>query len=112
MLSFLLLGSPQLILDEHPLVKLRPKHRALIYYLAARGETLSRDHLLSFFWPDSDRQTGQHTLRTLLYDLRKILASAIVVEDDTISLSPQIQVDTGAFKAGLSAAADFESLNR
>lgn len=92
---------------------LRPKHRALIYYLAAKHEPLNRTHLLTLFWPDSERASGQQTLRTVLYDLRKVLGSALIVEDDTMALSPEVLTDTWTFKTRLtgSRVEDPEPLN-
>ena len=48
MLSVLLLGSPQLLLDQQPLRVTRRKSRALVYYLAAHAGLLTREHLLAF----------------------------------------------------------------
>jgi DNA-binding SARP family transcriptional activator len=101
-----LLGTPSLTLDDTPLPVTRRKSRALLYYLAAHmGGTgsragLSRDHLLAFFWPDLERSQGQQTLRTTLHGLRKALGGALVIEEDTLSLSPETWVDVREF-AGL-----------
>jgi DNA-binding SARP family transcriptional activator len=45
---------------------------------------------------------AQQTLRTVLHDIRKHLENRfLVVEDDRLSLNPQVQVDTREFEAGL-----------
>jgi len=95
-----------LTLDDAPLPVTRRKSRALLYYLAAHtaGMTgsrtgLSRDHLLGFFWPDLERSQGQQTLRTTLHGLRKALGGALVIEEDTLSLSPETWVDVREFAA-------------
>lgn len=103
MLSILLLGSPQLIIQAHPVTKLRRKNRALLYYVAGYGESLTRDHILSFFWPDHDRAAAQQILRTMLYDLRQNLSTSLMFEDDYLALAPDTYVDVRAFGAMLTA---------
>jgi hypothetical protein len=49
MLSVRLLGAPQLTLDGRAIKLTRRKSRALMYYLAAHAQPLTRDHLLAFF---------------------------------------------------------------
>ena len=99
MLSVRLLGPPQLLLDARPLNLTRRKSRALIYYLAAHTHPLTRDHLLSIFWPDLDRPAGQHTLRTTLHSLRKTLGPALIVNDDSLAL--EAEVDARLFEIRL-----------
>ncbi|MEK7786358.1 MAG: BTAD domain-containing putative transcriptional regulator, partial [Chloroflexota bacterium] len=99
MLSILLLGQPQILLDGKPLNITRRKSRALIYYLAAHDANapLSREHLLAFFWPDLDRPAAQQTLRTTLHGLRKTLGGLLVVEENTIALAPEVDIDVRRF---------------
>lgn len=103
MLSICLFGAPQITYNDHPVTITRRKSRALIYYLAAQPTPLTRDHLLAFFWPDHERQTGQQNLRTTLYGLRKILGSLLLVEEDTLALAAETMVDTRIFEARLAA---------
>lgn len=111
MLNVLLLGSPQLILDQHPL-NMRRKNRALVYYLATSPEGFTRDHLLNVFWQDHDRTAAQQTLRTILHDVRKQLGTALVVDDDRLSLALDAAVDVRDFQARLSARpADIRTLS-
>ena len=77
MLSIQLLGTPLILLDDQPLAITRKKSRALLYYLAAHDKPLTREHLLSFFWPDSDRVSAQQVLRTTLHGLRQALGAAL-----------------------------------
>jgi DNA-binding SARP family transcriptional activator len=101
MLSISLFGAPQITYNDHPVTITRRKSRALIYYLAAHAAPLTRDHLLAFFWPDHERQTGQQNLRTTLYGLRKILGTLLLVEEDTLALTGDTVVDTRTFEAQL-----------
>ncbi len=101
MLSVCLLGSPQLQLDDRPVDVPRRKSRALIYYLAAHAEPLTRDHLLALFWPDSVRSAAQQTLRTTLHGLRKILGAPLIVEGDRLAVGQDSDVDVRRFAAVL-----------
>lgn len=97
MLSIRLLGAPQILDADQPVPIARRKSRALLYYLAAHSTPVARDHLLTFFWPDADRQGAQQNFRSTLYGLRKILGDRIGVEDDTIGLAAGVTVDARAF---------------
>ena len=97
MLSIRLLGAPQILDADQPVPIARRKSRALLYYLAAHPTPVARDHLLTFFWPDADRQGAQQNFRSTLYGLRKILGDLVQVEDDTIGLAAAVMVDARAF---------------
>jgi DNA-binding SARP family transcriptional activator len=100
-LSIRLFGAPEITLDGQPLTLSRRKSRALVYYLAAHAQPLTRDHLLAFFWPDADRPSAQQTLRTTLHGLRKALGAALIVEDVTLALASDAEVDVRQFEANL-----------
>jgi len=101
MLTIHLLGAPQIRQDDRPLTITRKKSRALLYYLAAHDRPVTREHLLAFFWPDQDRAAAQQVLRTTLHGLRKTLGSALVVDDDTLALAPDVEVDVRIFETHL-----------
>ena len=101
MLEIKLLGSPQLLMEGQVFTGLRRKNRALLFYLAAQSHSISRDHFLSFFWPDSERSQAQKVLRTMIYDLRKTLGEAFQVEDEVIALTPGTFVDLNVFSSTL-----------
>lgn len=103
MFSILLLGTPQINYNQQPVAISRRKSRALVYYLAAQSHPLTRDHLLTFFWPDHDRPTAQQNLRATLYGLRKTFGALLVVDEDTIALAAQTGVDARLFEAQLAA---------
>ncbi|MBA3534366.1 MAG: winged helix-turn-helix domain-containing protein [Ardenticatenales bacterium] len=102
MLTLHLFGPPQLFIDGEPVNVTRRKSRALLYYLAAHAEPLTRDQILRFFWPDTERAAAQQTLRTTLYGLRKALGEALLVDEERLSLAPDSQVDVRRFEANLS----------
>jgi DNA-binding SARP family transcriptional activator len=111
MLSIQLLGTPLIRQDDQPLAITRKKSRALLFYLAAHAKPLTRDQLLAFFWPDSDRVSAQQVLRTTLHGLRQALGTALLVDENTLALSPDVDVDVRTFEANLyPPTSDFQSL--
>lgn len=101
MLTVRLFGTPQILVDAAAIVPTRRKARALVYYLAAHPLPVTREHLLAFLWPDSDRASGQQTLRATLYSLRKSLSDAIVADEAGLSLAPDAAVDSRRLEAAL-----------
>jgi len=101
-----LFGTPQLLLNGRSVDGLRRKNRALIYYLAAQEAELTREKLLTFFWPDHERSAAQAILRTMIYDLRKKLGDAFQADDQTIALTPETFIDVGVFSTALGSPAD------
>ncbi|HET7087339.1 MAG TPA: hypothetical protein VFL17_01695 [Anaerolineae bacterium] len=85
MLSIHLLGTPRIQRDGEPIYIIRRKSRALVYYLATHDKPLTREHLVAFFWPDLERASVQQTLRTTQHGLRRLLGSALVVDEDTLA---------------------------
>lgn len=103
MLSILILGSPQVLIDGKPIKISRRKSRALLYYLAAGDSPLTREHLLSFFWPDHERTAAQQSLRTTLHNLKKSLGNELLVSKDQLSLSPEVWIDAREFEASVNS---------
>jgi len=101
MLSIQLLGTPQILQDDQPLAITRKKSRALLFYLAAHDKPLTREHLLAFFWPDSDRSSAQQVLRTTLHGLRQALGAALIADENTLALSPDVDIDVRTFESRL-----------
>lgn len=100
-LSIRLLGPPQLLHEGHALELPRRKNRALLYYLAAHDQPLTRDQLLAFFWIDHERAAAQQSLRTTLYDLRKHVGDALIVEGEAVALGADAEVDVRAFTSAI-----------
>ena len=105
MLVIQLFGPPQVILDGDVLKLARRKSRALLYYVAAHRQSLTREHLLALFWPDTPRPAAQQVLRTTLHGLRQALQSDLVVVDETVGLAPDVAVDVRTFEAALATEA-------
>jgi len=103
MLSIHLFGSPQLAIDDNAIKLTRRKSRALVYYLAAHAQPLTRDHLLAFFWADTPRASAQQVLRTTLHGLRQSLGASLIVKEDSVALAPETQVDAREFERTLTA---------
>jgi DNA-binding SARP family transcriptional activator/predicted ATPase len=105
MLVIRLLGPPQVILDGSALKLARRKSRALLYYVAAHSQSLTREHLLALFWPDTGRPGAQQVLRTTLHGLRQALSADLLVAGETVSLAPGVEVDVRSFEAALAIEA-------
>src|SRR5512136_983618 len=101
MLSIQLLGTPQILRDDQPLAVTRKKSRALLFYLAAHDKPLTREQLLAFFWPDRDRVSAQQVLRTTLHGLRQALGAALITDETTLLLAPDVDIDVRMFEADL-----------
>jgi DNA-binding SARP family transcriptional activator/tetratricopeptide (TPR) repeat protein len=101
-LSIHLLGAPKILREQEPLTLSRRKSRALVYYLAAHHDPVSRDQLLGLFWPDLERPAAQQTLRTTLHGLRQVLGAAVNADDGSLALAPdEVEVDSRLFEASL-----------
>jgi DNA-binding SARP family transcriptional activator len=100
-LEIQLFGTPHILLDGEVLENLRRKNRALLYYLAAQGGQLSREKILTFFWPDHERSTAQPILRTMIHDVRKLLGEAIQVSDQNIAFASDTSIDVQIFSMAL-----------
>lgn len=74
MLRIHLFGAPA-VYDEsgRPLVIPRRLTRALLYYLAAQGRPVTRDHLIDRFWPDEPLKKARASLRDALAKVRDAL---------------------------------------
>lgn len=74
MLRINLFGAPA-VYDESgkPLVIRRRLTRALLYYIAAQGRPITRDHLIDRFWPDEPLDKARALLRDGLGKAREAL---------------------------------------
>jgi DNA-binding SARP family transcriptional activator len=74
-----LLGNFRLLVDEE-LIPIHPggKSEALLSLLALQsGRRMPRERLVQTLWPSSDLALGLHSLNTLVYNLHKLLGSAL-----------------------------------
>jgi len=86
-----LLGAPEVQVAGTPLVLNHLKAWALLFYLAATGQSHTRDHLATLLWSESPGSDVRHSLRSSLYRLRQALrpggaASALIIEGDQVRL--------------------------
>src|SRR5919108_1979160 len=106
-----LFGTPRLLLNGGVVDKIRRKNRALVYYLAAHHQPVTRENLLAFFWPDHERAAAQPILRTMIHDLRRQLEENFRADDQAIALASDVSIDVHHFSAALqSSAADLQTL--
>src|SRR3954469_24656465 len=96
MLVVQLFGAPQIRLNDQPLDTLRRKNRALLYFIAAHAQPVSRDQVLAQFWPDHERSAAQQVFRTMLHEIRKSLGDALIVDRDMLGLAGTAGVDARA----------------
>src|SRR6185437_1917222 len=96
-----LFGAPRLILNGQTVDNMRRKNRALLFYLAAHHQPLTRENLLTFFWPDHERSAAQPILRTMIHDLRKRLGETFHADGETIGFAPDATIDVQIFTAVL-----------
>jgi DNA-binding SARP family transcriptional activator len=93
-----LLGRPEIMLNGQLQTGLTNKAIACLAYLAARRAPQHRDHLLALLWPESNTAAAQKNLRNLLWSIKSLLGNDVfVIEQDTISLNPQIEIDLKHF---------------
>jgi DNA-binding SARP family transcriptional activator len=104
-LEIKLFGNPRLFLNGQLVANIRRKNRALIFYLAAHTLPLTRENLLTFFWPVHERAAAQQILRTMIHDLRKHLRGTFQSDSETLALAQGTSVDLNEFSAGIKAAA-------
>jgi DNA-binding SARP family transcriptional activator/predicted ATPase len=78
----------------------RRKSRALLYYLAAQPQPVTRRQVAALLWGDHTDETARHNLRTTLYSLRQELGDHLRTEEEWISLD-DVEVDARAFAAAL-----------
>ena len=92
-LNIRLMGTPQVFVGEMPLALKHLKSRALLFYLAATGQSHTRDHLATLLWGESGQSEAYHSLRSSLYHLRKALQEvkteeALISDGELLSLDP------------------------
>ena len=87
-LSLKFLGPPKVGYQGQTLKFRSRKELALLIYLVVEGGQHSREKLIAFLWPDSDREHGQASLRNTLARLRQALAGAgsyLTIEPSVVS---------------------------
>jgi DNA-binding SARP family transcriptional activator len=71
---------------------------AMLVLLACRRRPHARSELATLFWPDRPDDLARTNVRSALYRIRSCIGDALVVARDTVSLGPEITVDTSLFE--------------
>ncbi len=104
-LQISLFGSPGLTLGGK-LVSgfVSCKAQALIFYLAATGQSHTRIALAGLLWSEVPDQTARNNLRDVLYNLRQLISPYLLITRHAVSLNPEsaFTVDSQQFLAYLS----------
>ena len=98
MLKLQLFGQSRIWLDGRQIKINRRKSRGVVYYLAAFQQAVKRQQLIDLFWIDLSRKSAQQTLRTTLHSLHQSLGDALEVEETSVHLTDEAQVDVRSFE--------------
>lgn len=116
MLTLHLLGTPQILLTNEPLLLRSAKAQALLVYLALTGRTHSRPALAGLLWPEKSDAEARTNLRQALYALRHALPNLLVSSRESIGLQPEAikAIDTAHFEeqAQFGLAGDVDALQQ
>ncbi len=89
LLHISLLGPPAIYYDNIPVQIQRRMPRALLFYLASRGNIIGRAELPLLFWPDENEEDARRHLREVLSKLRANLPASdlLLTDQDRIGLN-------------------------
>ena len=92
-LKVCLLGPPHVELEGVVLELGGHKNTALVAYLAATGQSHSREVLATLLWPELDASRGRANLRRSLSELRRALREEYLISDrETVGLDPRAEI--------------------
>ena len=110
-----LLGGLRVVSSERIITRFRTqKTAALLAYMAYhRGRSHVRDLLIEMFWPDSEQESGRHSLSLALSSLRNQLeppgvsdGAVIIADRYSVELNPvAFTTDVHAFEGAVRLAA-------
>jgi DNA-binding SARP family transcriptional activator len=98
----LLLGPPEVRWHDSLFSIPRQTPRTLLFYLASRGNMISRNELLALFWPEETDTIARLRLRETLNKLRKAMPEPgiLLTKDDLVGLDFTVTyVDLMEFRA-------------
>jgi DNA-binding SARP family transcriptional activator len=101
-----LFGPPRLERAGQPVEVSRRKALAMLAYLAATGQSHSRDTLATLFWPEVDQRRARGNLRRALSDLNQEIGEGwLILEGETVALADgdNLWLDVAQFHACLDA---------
>ena len=87
--KILMIGPTEVLVDGKPISIKRRLNRALLFYLAGQRHPVTRDEVISAFWPEETESRGRKNLREALSRLRTELGT----RDLIISVDDQLSVD-------------------
>lgn len=88
-LEFAFLGSPEIRFNNQPITLPTRKALALLAFVMVERQIHSREYLMTLFWPESDLERAQTSLRTTLAYLRKYVSPLpLVIERDNVFYQP------------------------
>jgi len=99
-----LLGKPRLVVAGVPVENfVYSKTLALLAFLAATGRAHSRDALAGLLWGEMPDEYARANLRKVLSDLRRSLASHLIISRQTVALDREngFGLDVEAFESEL-----------
>lgn len=79
-LRILMLGTPQILAQEKPLIIHRRLLRTMLYYLAAQPDAVARQTLIDLFWPEEQEEDARRHLREALSKLRAQLPDPDLIQ--------------------------------
>ena len=100
-LKIALLGPPVVFFKDQVQTIKRKQTRSVLYYLACQKEPVSRESLVSRFWPNLSEQESRKNLREILSNLRAQFngSEVIIARYDQLSLNSAItEVDVLRFQ--------------
>lgn len=90
-LNILLLGPPVVTLDGKPIIIKRRLNRALLFYLAAQSQPVTREAVCGLFWAEEPEVTARKNLREALSRIRTSLGiQELLSEGEQLQLNPAI----------------------
>ena len=105
-----LMGTPEILVGGVSLTLKHLKSRALLFYLAATGESHTRSHLATLLWGEFGQSEAFHSLRSSLYHLRKAL-QASEVEELLISDGELLSLNLALYECDMAAFRRLLALN-
>ena len=111
-LRFLLLGLPEIFLNETAVDSSMPnKARALLYFLAMSKGQQTRERLANLLWPDRTDALARSNLRKTISKLPDFLEEYLTITSDRLQFQAGVYVDALDFRARVDAASNSVNIN-
>lgn len=89
--SISLLGPVEVLYEQQPVQGYESvKALALLCYLVTRDQPVSRQALVSLFWPDKDEARGRNNLSVVLHNLGSLLPGLLAADRQTVGLAHHV----------------------